>query len=299
MGERLLVVGGVAAGMSAAAKARRVNKELDIVVYEKSGYVSYGSCGFPYFIKGEIPRIEDVIVRTPEQFAKQGIEVHVHHEVLSIDTVTKWARIRNLETGEEFTETWDKLILTTGGVAAKPPIPGLDLPGIFTLRTPEDAIAVRAWIDERKPQRAVIVGAGYIGLEMAEALAAHGMDITVVEMLPQVMPNLDADMVALVQEELERQGVHLFLEHAVEAFEGDDRVKAVVAAGTSFPADIVIFSVGVKPNARLAAEAGIALGPTGAAAVDEYQRTNVPNVWAAGDGAEAHHLVTGKPAYIP
>ncbi len=299
MGERLIVVGGVAAGMSAAAKARRVNRDLDIVVYEKSGYVSYGSCGFPYFIKGDIPRIENLIVRTPEQFAKQGIEAHVHHEVLYIDTVVKSVRVRNLETGEEFTDSWDKLILTTGGVAAKPPIPGLELPGIFTLRTPEDALAVREWIEDQQPKQGVVVGAGYIGLEMAEALAANGIAVTVVEMLPQVMPTMDADMAQLVQEELERQHVNLYLEHPVEGFEGKSRVQQVIAGGVAFPADIVIFSVGVRPNVTLAKEAGIALGPTGAVAVDDHQRTNVPNVWAAGDVAEAYHLVTGKPAYIP
>ncbi len=299
MGERLVVIGGVAAGMSAAAKARRTNKDLDIVVYEKSGFVSYGSCGFPYFIKGDIPRIEDVIVRTPEQFAKQGIRALVHHEVIAIDTEAHTVRVRNLDTGEEFTDHWDKLILTTGGTAARPPIPGLELQGIFTLRTPEDAIAVRRWIDEAQPRRGVVVGGGYIGLEMAEALAAHGIQVTLLEMLPQVMPNMDADMAAHVQEELERQGVNLQLEHPVEAFEGNGRVREVLAGGERFPADIVIFSVGVRPNVTLARKAGIALGPTGAVAVDDHQRTNVPNVWAAGDVAEARHLVTNKPAYIP
>lgn len=299
MGERLVVIGGVAAGMSAAAKARRTNKDLDIVVYEKSGFVSYGSCGFPYFIKGDIPRIEDVIVRTPEQFAKQGIRALVHHEVIAIDTEAHTVRVRNLDTGEEFTDHWDKLILTTGGTAARPPIPGLELQGIFTLRTPEDAIAVRRWIDEAQPRRGVVVGGGYIGLEMAEALAAHGIQVTLLEMLPQVMPNMDADMAAHVQEELERQGVNLQLEHPVEAFEGNGRVREVLAGGERFPADIVIFSVGVKPNVTLAKQAGIVLGPTGAVAVDDHMRTNVPNVWAAGDVAEVHHLVTGKPAYIP
>ncbi len=299
MGERLVVIGGVAAGMSAAAKARRTNKDLDIVVYEKSGFVSYGSCGFPYFIKGEIPRIEDVIVRTPEQFAKQGIRALVHHEVIAIDTKAHTVRVRNLDTGEEFTDHWDKLILTTGGTAARPPIPGLELQGIFTLRTPEDAIAVRRWIDEEQPRRGVVVGGGYIGLEMAEALAAHGIQVTLLEMLPQVMPNMDADMATHVQKELERQGVNLQLEHPVEAFEGNSRVREVLAGGERFPADIVIFSVGVRPNVTLAREAGIALGPTGAVAVDDHQRTNMPNVWAAGDVAEALHLVTNKPAYIP
>ncbi len=299
MTERLIVIGGVAAGMSAAAKARRMDKTLEIVVYEKSGHVSYGSCGLPYFIKGEIPRIEDVIVRTPEQFARQGIEVHVHHEVVAIDTKARQVQIRNLETRREFTDVWDKLVLTTGGVAATPPIPGLSLPGIFTLRTPEDAVAIRRWIDEVHPHRAVIVGAGYIGLEMAEALSAHGIRVTVLEMLPQVMPTMDADMAALVQQELEEQNISLHLEHPVRAFEGSGRIQAVMARGRAFSADMVIFSVGVKPNVTLAANAGIALGPTGAVAVDEYQQTNVPNVWAAGDVAEAHHLITGKPAYVP
>lgn len=299
MGERLIVVGGVAAGMSAAAKARRTNPDLEITVYEKSGYVSYGACGIPYFIKGEIPNVDDLIARTPEQFAKQRIYAHTHHEVLGIDVDTHTVRVRNLDTGEEFTDHWDKLVLTTGGVAARPPIPGLDLPGIFTVRVPEDGLAIRRWIAEHRPTRGVIVGGGYIGLEMAEALAAHDIQVTIVEMLPQVMPNMDADMVAHVHEELARQGVDLRLEHAVEAFRGDDRVREVVAGGETFPADIVIFSVGVRPNVTLAKQAGIALGPTGAVAVDDHMRTNVPNVWAAGDVAEVHHLVTGKPAYIP
>ncbi len=299
MSERLIVVGGVAAGMSAAAKARRTNPDLEIVVYEKSGFISYGSCGFPYYVKGEIPRIEDVIVRTPQQVARQGIQAHVHHEVLAIDPHAHTVRVRNLETGEVLTDRWDKLVLTTGGVAARPPIPGLELEGIFTLRTPEDAMAIRAWLEREHPAHAVIVGGGYIGLEMAEALAAHGLHITLVEMLPQVLPNMDLDMVGYVQEELVRQGVELRLEHPVEAFEGNGRVREVLAGGERFPADVVIFSVGVRPNVTLAREAGIALGPTGAVAVDEHQRTNVPDIWAAGDVAEVRHRVTGKPAYIP
>lgn len=299
MAERLVITGGVAAGMSAAAKARRTNKNLDIVVYERSGFVSYGSCGFPYFIKGEIPRIEDVVVRTPQDFAKQKIAVHVRHEVLRIDPVEHTVLVHNRETGEEFTDRWDRLILTTGGGAVRPNLPGIDLQGIFTLRTVEDAVAIRQWIDQERPRRGVIVGGGYIGLEMAEALAEHGVQLTLVEMLPQVMANMDADMVAHVQEELTRQGVDLRLGQAVRAFEGSGRVQAVVAGGAAIPADIVIFSVGVKPQATLAAEARIDLGTTGAVAVDEYQRTSVPNIWAAGDVAEARHLVTGRPAYVP
>lgn len=299
MAEKMVVIGGVAAGMSAASKARRLDKTLDIVVYEKTGHISYGSCGLPYFIKGEIPRIEDVVVRTPQQFAKQNIQVHVRHEVLAIDPQAKTVRVRNLSTQQEFTDRWDKLIFTAGAAAVRPPIPGLDLPGIFTLRNVEDAVSIKQWLDEKQPKQAVVVGGGYIGLEMAEALAEHGIAVTVIEMLPQVMANMDADMAEHVAAELTRQGVDLRLEHAVQAFEGNGQVQQVIAAGQTFPADLVIFSVGARPNVPLAQAAGIALGPTGAVAVDKHQRTNLENVWAAGDVAEALDLVTGKPAYVP
>ncbi len=300
MPERLIVVGGVAAGMSAAAKARRVNRDMEIVAYEKSGYVSYGSCGIPYFIKGDIKEVPDLVVRTPEQFAKSGIEVHVHHEVLNIDIERRSVTVRNLETGQEFTDNFDKLVLTTGGKASRPPIPGIDLNHIYTLRIVEDAVAVRTFLREKKPSHAVIVGGGYIGLEMAEALSGQVEKVTVVEMLPQVLPNMDADFAEMAAEELRRNGVELALESPVEGFEGENgEVRSVVAGGRSYPADMVILAVGVRPNASLAKESGIALGPTGAVAVNERMETNVPGVYSAGDVAEAHHLVTGKPAYIP
>lgn len=299
MSKRLIIIGGVAAGMSAASKARRTDKNLEIVVYEQSGYVSYGSCGFPYYLKGEIPRIEDVVVRTPQDFAKQGIQAQVQHRVLKVDPVEQTVQVRDLKTQTEFTDSWDSLILTTGGVAVRPPIPGLDLPGIFTLRTVEDALAIQGWLEQEQPKRAVIVGGGYIGLEMAEALAARGLHLTLVEALPQVMPNMDVDMASHVQQELERQRVELQLEYPVTAFEGQGRVQTVVAGGQSFPADLVIFSVGLKPGVVLAQQAGLVLGPTGAVVVDDHQRTSQPNIYAAGDVAEARHLVTGKPAYVP
>ncbi len=296
---KLVVVGGVAAGMSAAARAKRRNKDLQITVYEKSGYVSYGACGLPYFIKGDIPRAEKLVVRTPEQFAKQGIQALVHHEVIDVDVQAHTVTVKNLETGQVFQDTWDELLITTGAVAAKPPIPGLDLPGIFTLRTVEDGIAIREWIAKKHPWQAVVVGGGYIGLEMAEALAANGMYVDVVEMLPQVLPNMDEDMAALVQEELERKGVTVHLNSPVRGFQGDGRVERVLAGDKILEADIVLFSVGAKANIPLAQKAGVAIGETGAIAVDDHQRTNVPHVWAAGDVAEAWHRVLKKPAYIP
>lgn len=297
--EKLVVIGGVAAGMSAASKARRMAPEMDITVFEKSGFVSFGSCGLPYFVGGVIPTHEKLIVRTPEQFAKNNIAVHVHHEVTHIDLGEKKVHVRNLESGAEFEEPFDKLVITTGGHAAKPPIPGIDLPGIFPLRIIEDGLAIRRWIQEKRAQKAVIVGGGYIGLEMAEAFRNLGLQVTVLEMLPQVLPNVDADMAELAQEELLRQQVDLQLEHKVEGFEGKGRVEAVVANGKAFPADIVLLAIGVRPSAKLAEEAGVALGQTGAVAVNERQETNVPGVYAAGDVAEAFHLVLKRPAYVP
>ena len=299
MSRRVVIVGGVAAGMSAAAKARRMDASLEIVVYERSGYVSYGSCGFPYAIKGEIARVEDVVVRTPEQFAKQGITALVEHEVLAIDPGAGTVRVRDRRSGAEFSDRWDELVLTTGGVASRPPLPGAELPGVFTLRTVEDALAIRGWIEERRPARGAIIGGGYIGLEMAEALAAHGIALTLVERLPQVLPNLDPELANHVQAELTRQGVDVRLDQPVEGLAGDERVREVAAGGQRIPAEIVILAMGVRPGVELARAAGIALGPTGAVAVDDHQRTNLAHVWAAGDVAEAHHRVTGKPAWVP
>ncbi|NTW01842.1 MAG: FAD-dependent oxidoreductase, partial [Oscillochloris sp.] len=297
--ERVVIVGGVAAGMSAAAKAKRSNANLEIVVYERSGYVSYGGCGLPYAIKGEIARVEDVVVRTPEQFAKQGISAFVRHEVLAIDPSAGTLRVRSLDSGATFTDHYDQLLLTTGGAASRLPIPGADLPGVFTLRTVEDALAIKAWISDLRPTRGVIIGGGYIGLELAEALAAHGIALTLVEQLPQVQPSLDSDMASYVQAELRHQGVDVRLEHGVEGISGDERVREITAAGVQFPAEIVIMAAGVRPNVSLARKAGIALGPTGAVAVDDHQRTTIAGIWSAGDVAEAHHLVTGKPAWVP
>jgi NADPH-dependent 2,4-dienoyl-CoA reductase/sulfur reductase-like enzyme len=295
----MLVIGGVAAGMSAAAKARRSDPNLEIVVYERSGYVSYGACGLPYVIKGEIATVEDVIARTPEQFARQGITARVRHEVLAIDPAARTVRVRNMAGGAERTERWDRLLLTTGGAPRRLPLPGSELAGIFSLRTVEDAVAIKRWIETVRPASAVIIGGGYIGLELAEALAARGIALTLIERLPQVLPSLDAELAALVQAELERQQVRLELGVAVEGLEGDERVRAVVAGGRRFPAELVIVSVGVQPGVELARAAGIALGPTGAVAVDDRQRTSLADIWAAGDVAESRHLVTGRPAWVP
>ncbi len=299
MARKMVVVGGVAAGMSAAAKAKRTDPELEVVVYERTGYVSYGGCGLPYFVAGLFDDPRRLVARTPEQFARQGIRVHIRHQVEGIDPERREVRVRNLETGEAFVDAYDVLVLTTGGRPARPPIPGLDLPGAFPLRTVEDGIRLRRFLEREGPRRAVILGGGYIGVEMAEALRTRGLEVTIVEALPQILPGFDPEMAERVREHLEAHGVSVLTGHPVTALEGRGRVERVQAGDRTLEADLAVIALGVKPNAELAREAGIALGATGAVAVDERQRTNLPDHYAAGDVAEVLHRVTGEPAYLP
>lgn len=298
--ERLIVIGGVAAGMSAAAKAKRVNRDLDVVVYEKSGFVSYGSCGLPYYVAGVVRNHNDLITRTPTEFAKQGIAVHVHHEVTEIDPARQAVRVVNLDSGQEWTESYDQLIIATGGRPAVPHgLPGRDLPGVFVMRTVEDGIAIREWLQSQWPQRVVIAGAGYIGMECAESFLSLGLEVTIVGRPPQVLKNFDPEMARLVQEELESKRARLFLGNPLIAIEGDSRVRRVVTEQGTFAADLVLLALGVMPNAALAQATGVKLGVKGAIVTDTQMRTNLPNVYAAGDCAEAYHRVTGQGTYIP
>ena len=302
MGERLIIIGGCAAGMSAASKARRLNPDLEIVVYEKTGFVSYASCGLPYYVSGLVEDHNKLVVRTPAQFAKQGIEVHLHHEVTEIDAENRRVQVANLGDGGSRYESYDKLLITTGGRPAL--LPGFslgDLGGVFVLRAVEDGVAVRDFIRREKPQHAVIIGAGYIGLEMAESFHELGLETTVIGRPPQVLKRFDTDMAQLVQNELESKGIRLSLGDEVKALEGDaqGRVRRVISSKGAFEADLVLLALGVRPNVALAEAAGVALGETGAIATDSQMRTNLPDVFSAGDCAEAYHRITGRGAYIP
>jgi CoA-dependent NAD(P)H sulfur oxidoreductase len=331
MAARLIIIGGVAAGMSAAAKARRVDHRLEIVVYEKSGYVSYGACGFPYFIKGDIPSVEKLIARSPEQFAQDGIQVHTRHEALALHPDNRTVEILDIRNQQTFTDHWDQLILATGAHILRPPIPGSTLAGVFSLRTVENALAIKDWLETQHPRQAVILGASYVGLEMAEALRAHGLSVTLVEQQTQVLPGLDADMAALAQAALEKNGVNVMLNAGATSFigetlvrdiaervagmldcsEGTTRraltgaknarlsVREVVLGYGSLPADIVVLGMGGRPNAALAGRAGIALGSTGAVKVNDHQRTSIPGIWAAGAVAETYHRLLDQPIYMP
>lgn len=306
MAQRLIVIGGVAAGMSAAAKAKRVNHEIEAVVYERGPYISYAACGMPYLIAGDVPDYRDLIVRTPEQMARQGVEVHVYHQVTAIDPDARTVTVRDLEGEREFTDRYDRLVIATGARPVQPSLPRSDLAGVFVLRSLEEGQALQRFLARHKedsPRKAAVLGGGYVGVEMAETFRRLGLDVGMVIRSGRVMRTaLDDDVRRLVEEELARQGVEI-VQGRPTGFEGRGRVEAVIIEGEDgvrrYPCDVALLGIGAQPEVRLAQAAGVALGATGAIATDAHMRTNLPGVYAAGDCAEVFHLVANKPAYIP
>ncbi|MEU5878892.1 FAD-dependent oxidoreductase [Spirillospora sp. NPDC047279] len=300
--ERLVVVGGDAAGMSAASQARRRRpaSELEIVAFERGHHTSYSACGIPYFIGGDVEEIDDLVVRTPAEFREQqDIDVRIRHEVVEIDLDRRAVRVRDLEAGGERWEGFDKLVVATGATPRRPPIDGADAGGVHGVQVLDDGLAIRRALDEHKPRRAVVVGGGYIGLEMAEALVKEGLEVSLVDGAAQPMRTLDPDMGALIADALRGLGVTLHLEETVEAFEtSDGRIRAVVTPGRTLDADLVVLGMGVRPNSGLAEAAGIAVGPTGGIVTDRRMRTRAEGVWAAGDCVQTRHLVSGEPIAI-
>jgi NADPH-dependent 2,4-dienoyl-CoA reductase/sulfur reductase-like enzyme len=293
-GTRMVVVGGDAAGMSAATQARRRRKpaELEIVAFERGRHVSYSACGLPYYAADVVKDWRDLVARTAEEFASQDIEVRTGHEVDAVDLEARRVRVRDLDGGRVVEEAWDVLVVATGSEPLRPPIDGIDLPGVYGLSVLQDGIELRRAVDAG-PERAVIVGGGYIGLEAAEALVARGVRTALVEAAPQVMGRLDPDMGELVSQAVRDIGVELYLEEEVEAIEGGDRVRAVRTAARTLDADLVVLGLGTRPAVGLAEASGIALGPSGAIAVNPRMQARHDGVWAAGDCAEARHLVSG------
>ena len=298
---KLVVIGGDAAGMSAASKVRRTQKEREIVVFERGRHTSYAACGMPYYIAGLVPDVDKLIARKPEVFRKnQNIDVRIRHEVIRIDVEGRSVVVRDLEKDTEFRESWDELLIATGASPIRPGLPGMDADGVFSLSVLQTGIYVYDFIEKNKPKKAVVVGGGYIGIEMAEALLARGMEVTLIDMAPQVMPTMDADMASLISDYMREEGVDVHLEEKLERLEQDDsgRVTAVVTDRRTLPADVVIMGIGVQPNSGLAKEAGLELGVRDAIRVDKRMQTTVPGIWAAGDCAESHHLITGEPTFI-
>jgi NADPH-dependent 2,4-dienoyl-CoA reductase/sulfur reductase-like enzyme len=300
--ERLVVIGADAAGMSAASVARRMRgpEQLDIVAFDRGRFTSYSACGIPYFVGKDVAEVASLVARTPEQFAAMGIEARLGHEVVEVDTAAQTVTVRDLESGAACREGYDRLLVATGAVPFRPAVPGIDAPGVFGVQTLDDGVALRAALDAASPRRAVVVGAGYVGLELAEALCAWGAEVAVVERAGTPMSTLDPDMGVLVAEAMRRFGMEVRTEETVERIDLDrsGRARAVVTDRGILPADVVILGTGVHPNVGLAEAAGVELGPSGAIAVDPRMATNVPGVWAAGDCAEKRHLVSGRPVAI-
>ncbi len=303
---RLVIIGGVAGGASAAARARRLCENCEIIVFERGPHVSFANCGLPYFVGGEIVEQDSLLLQTPETLrARFNLDVRVRTEVMAIDRPSQTVTVREIETGREYAQPYDALVLSTGAVPLKPPIPGIDRSGHFAVRNIPDVERIAAWIKDCKECRAIVVGGGYIGLEMAEQLKQRGLGVTLVEALPQVMAPLDPEMAAWLHGELRSNGVELHLGDPVAGFEtptADEQARAsviVLKSGKRLHADVVILGLGVRPEVSLAKDAGLELGALGGIRVNDQLQTSDPKIWAVGDAIEVRDCVTGEWSIVP
>ena len=298
---KYLIVGGVAGGATVAARLRRLDEDAEIILFERGQYVSYANCGLPYYIGGEIKERQKLFVQTEKGFVDRfRIDIRTQQEVVAIHQQTKTVEVRNLVSGEQYSEHYDKLVLSPGAEPVRPRIEGIHHPHIFTLRNVSDTDAIKQYITAHKPQEAVVVGGGFIGLEMVENLHAQGIGVSVIEKANQVMAPLDYSMAQLVHEKLVHKGVQLLLNNGVERFEVQgDKVAVCLENGRRILTDMVILSIGVRPETGLAVDAGLAIGATHGIAVNKYMQTSDPDIYALGDAVEVVHGVTGKPVLIP
>jgi NADPH-dependent 2,4-dienoyl-CoA reductase/sulfur reductase-like enzyme len=297
---RIVVVGGVAAGMSAANQARRRDPKCEVVVLHRGREISYSACGMPYNIGDAKRSLDDLVMLSAEAArTERGIDVRTRHEALAIDVSRRCVRALDLEHKREIELAWDKLVLATGAAAIRPKLPGLDLPGVFVLRELEDAHAIKHFLCEATVRRAIVVGAGYIGIEMADVLRGLGIEVTLLEKVDQVLPGFAPAIVEAAQQELGRHRVQVRTGTGLESIARVAADLVVRTDGTEIHGDLVIISVGVRPDAALARGAGLSLGESGAIAVDAGMRTSASDIYAAGDCVEAHHIVLDRPAWIP
>jgi NADPH-dependent 2,4-dienoyl-CoA reductase/sulfur reductase-like enzyme/rhodanese-related sulfurtransferase len=316
---KVIIVGGVAGGASCAARLRRLDEKAEILMVERGPYVSFANCGLPYHVGGSIEHESSLLVATEKTFRVQfAIDCRTRCEVIGISSKQKTVELKNHVTGEVTTEKYDKLVLSPGAAPIRPPLPGIDLQGIFSVRTVPDARRIREWLDRgtedhsgmnsytgfqtvTKPKRAVVVGGGFIGLEMVENLIHRGLEVTLVEKLDQVMPPLDPEMARLVERYMLKHGVRLELDDGVAGFQqsADGSLEVLTSSGNRHPADIVILAIGVRPETTLAKMAGIEIGQRGGIRVDEHMRTSDPDIFAVGDAAEVRDFVTGQWTLIP
>ena len=299
---RIVVIGAQAAGLGAATAARKINRQVNITVLERSIYASSSPCGLPYFIGGEIQEVAKLTFAEPNIIRdRMGIDLRLKHRVLAIDAEAKSLTCLDMNENSEYELEYDRLILAMGASPKVPPVEGLEAMGVFTLRNIGDAVNIKRYIEMDSPRRAVVVGAGYIGLEMAEALTRLGLEVSVLEMLPQILASMDSDMAGIVRRHLEKNGVKVLTDSALESVIQDEngRVTSVRANGEGVEAELVILALGVAPNVELAKAAGIAIGQCGAVDTDDHQRTSAPDVFAAGDCCQARHILTGREVCMP
>jgi len=298
---KLVIVGAVAAGASAAAKARRCDEDAEIILFEKGSDISYATCGLPYYLSGVIPRRQSLLVTRAEFFAKRfNVQVRTGQEVTEIDRSGRKVTVMDSATGTRTEESYDRLILATGAEPIMPPVPGLASPFVFNLKTLEDTDRIHAFLRDKKPETAVVVGGGLIGMEAVENLVNLEIDVSLVEFMPRILPFLDPEMGEMVLQHARSKGLTAYLGEKASAIHNENgRGVVKTDQGRTLPADLVIMAVGVRPNTRLAAKAGLVLGATGGIAVDEFMRTSDPNILAAGDCIESVNLVTGKPMFWP
>ena len=300
--KRILIVGGVAGGASCAARLRRMDEQAEIIIFERGGDVSFANCGLPYYLGKVIPDRKQLLIATPQRFRDMfRIEVRARQEVQSIDRAKKTIRVKNLLTGAESAESYDFLVLAPGAAPIRPPLPGIDLPGIFTLRNLDDTDRLYAKLDQCDGGRAVVVGGGFIGLEMVENLVKRGMKVALLEKLGQVMPPADAEMTAPLVQELRKRGVDLHLSCGVTGFERGEKDTLIVNTerGERFAAEMAILAIGVKPDVRLAKDAGLEIGTLGGIRVDDRMQTNDAAIFAVGDAVEVVDFVTGRLTLVP
>ncbi len=300
--QRLFIIGGVAGGASCAARARRLSESAEITIYDRGPFVSFANCGLPYHVGNVIKKEENLLVATPELFRERfNIDVRLRSEVTRIDRERRQIEVKDLTQGTTYIAPYDTLVLSPGARPIRPDLPGIDLPGIFSVRSIPDTRQIREWIETYEASRAVVVGGGYIGMEMTENLHKRGMQVTVVEKLSQAMPLLDAEMAAPIHDTLLKHGVKLYLNDGVTRFakKNDHHIALTLQSGAHLEADLVILCIGVKPDLALAQEAGLTIGPGGGIAVDDHMRTSDPHIWAVGDAVEVRDVVTGRNSVVP
>lgn len=299
---RLVIIGGVAGGMSAATRARRLDEKAQITVIEKGGYISFANCGLPYHLGGKIEQEKDLLLTDPQKVWKRfRIDARVNEEALSIDRIHKTISVRKCLDGTVYTLAYDKLILAPGASAITPPLPHVEAPNVFQLRSMEDTKRIREFLQNPSVRHMTIIGGGFIGLEMAESMIERGLNVAVVEKMPRVLPPIDPDMARFVENELKKHGVAVYSNNGLKALRGSpEKVREVeLENGTVLATDVVLMSIGVRPNVRLAKEAGLTIGATGAIEVNQYHQTSDPDIYAVGDAAEVVHTVHGKRTRIP